>query len=612
MADLSTAESNDISRSLSSSPKVASPRTLARRACDACRVRRRRCCFGDSQAQCRGCAHLGIPCSFVVPTRVRGPKRRKLGVPSISAENGNRERDDQLYQEPGGRSLHDKSQLPSHLRSPVPVLEGSSPTIRVLSPSRDVPPASELSPLPVQAPTDVVTASSSGFRFPTDELCSRELLHAMVTDYLYLIYPLIPILHRPSFHADLAASRDLDDPEFLSLLIGIAALTVGLLPSRFHSYRAMSPEFAARFETRTAMINASYDMLIRLRDPSYFDHISLRKWAVCYLFYISFLQTGQVNRSRMLEAETKQLARLLELHRVSEQSDLNCIETQLRKKAFWLMFYSYAHDNLQRSERLLYLDQQLLRDINFDSIIPIDVDDEHIVDQRVATPVPPLSYQSPQGEQDETPRPTITLAGGFILHTRVFFLSMRETMSQAACTCGHSRTLAERLAALRDLVHELRYMLDDVPGPLRQWTSSSIGCDADGESAAERLRVANEAGQGSGVLHGQVETMRVNLHMTHLWLQSMLLDQVDVLLQKSTGRDAASCLRESWPEREDICRQMLHLLHSIPYVYLEPNGLVLTYKVRDVAVALLNCPFETHEAPARRAVHWVDMDREVT
>lgn len=184
--------------------------------------------------------------------------------------------------------------------------------------------------------------STAGPRYPTDELCSRALLNIIVNDYLDLIYPLVPVVHRPSFRADLASNRDLKDPDFLGLLIGLAALTVGLLPSRFPVYRAMAPDVAMRFETRTAMINCCSDMYMRLRTHSYWDHISLRKWAVCYVLSVSFFQTGQTNRSRMLEVESMQIGRLLGLHRIADYDGLNCIETQLRKKAFWLLFYTYA------------------------------------------------------------------------------------------------------------------------------------------------------------------------------------------------------------------------------------------------------------------------------
>lgn len=149
-------------------------------------------------------------------------------------------------------------------------------------------------------------------------------------------------------------------------------------------------------------------------------------------------------------------------------------------------------------------------------------------------------------------------------------------------------------------------MLDDAPGPVRQWASSSEPrpqhdnapapttprYDDDrhsvvssfGSPAEQRAPAAEGAAMYSKVVQGQLEIMRANIHVTHLWLQSLLLEQVDVVVQENViggaggtagPEEVSAALKANWAEREDICRQMLHLLHSIPYVYLEPNGLYL-------------------------------------
>lgn len=163
-----------------------------------------------------------------------------------------------------------------------------------------------------------------------------------MADYLDMIYPLVPVVHRPTFRQQLDDNHDLTDPDFLALLVSLCALTVGLLPSRFRDYRAVDPEPGMRFETRTAFINCCAEICTRQRTASYWDHVNLRKWAISYVLSVACFQTGQVNRSRMFDNEYQQLSRLLGLHRISEYEGLNCIETQLRKKAFWMVFYGYA------------------------------------------------------------------------------------------------------------------------------------------------------------------------------------------------------------------------------------------------------------------------------
>ncbi|KAF9879159.1 hypothetical protein CkaCkLH20_03392 [Colletotrichum karsti] len=459
----------------------------------------------------------------------------------------------------------------------------------------------------------------------------------MMADYLDLVYVLVPVVHRPTFRHDLANNRDVTDRDFFALLMSLVAITVGLLPSRFRVYRAVDPEAGIRFETRTAFISCCTELATRHRDARYWDHINLRKWAVSYVLSVACFQTGQANRSRMFDIEFMQLAKLLGLHRISDYEGLNCIETQLRKKAFWLLFYAWAHTKVQsgRSEHLTYFNSKDIREVNFEALMPLAVDDEQIFETRVIPPVPPLvSPGTPGGAQE----PPVTLASAFILHSRVFHKGLQEAMANTGCECELRRGPAVRLARLRDLLQEMRYMLDDAPGPMRQWAASTESFEAAAaapvatprydagdsqpagsssyDSPAAATAAVDQQGRASEhskIVHGQSEIMRANIHVTHLWLQSILLEQVDVVLQESAigpaaamgAEDVAAALKANWAEREDICRQMLHLLHSIPYIYLEPNGLYLTYKVRDVAVTLLNCPFDAHERPARRAAEYM-------
>lgn len=177
-------------------------------------------------------------------------------------------------------------------------------------------------------------------QYPSDGLCNRQLFDRILHDYLDIVYPLIPVVHKPLFLKDLSQAKDRFDPDFLGLAVALCATTVGLLPRKFHEYRSSNTPLA--FQTRTEMIDRCYDMLLGLRGPDYFDKINQQKWAVSYLMCVAFFQIGQLNRARMIEVEAMQLARLLEFHRIQSYDGLNCIEMQLRKKAFWLMFYGYV------------------------------------------------------------------------------------------------------------------------------------------------------------------------------------------------------------------------------------------------------------------------------
>ena len=159
-------------------------------------------------------------------------------------------------------------------------------------------------------------------------------------DYLDYLYPLIPIVHRPSFQQSLRENRDCKDGGFLSLVVAMAAVVVATMPSRFQLYQSYHPPL--RFASRREMARYCYDKIMALRDSNYFDQINFQKFATSYLLYAAFRQLGDHNMSRMLDVEATQIARLLNLHRISEYDGLNCIETQLRKRGFWLIFYGFV------------------------------------------------------------------------------------------------------------------------------------------------------------------------------------------------------------------------------------------------------------------------------
>ena len=191
----------------------------------------------------------------------------------------------------------------------------------------------------------LIDPSHQSGRYPTDELCPRATLRLILNDYLDLVYLLIPVVHIPTFVSQLQSNRDIHDKDFSCLLLCLCALTVSLLRNRFDKYcHGLDPSSPGlRFSSRTETINTCYDICMRQRRPSYFDEVNHAKWAAAYLMQIAMFQIGNHNMSRMLEVEAMQLARLLGLHRIADYAGLNIVEVQLRRKAFWLMFYVYVY-----------------------------------------------------------------------------------------------------------------------------------------------------------------------------------------------------------------------------------------------------------------------------
>lgn len=403
---------------------------------------------------------------------------------------------------------------------------------------------------------DTTTISLAQRTFQTDALCSRELIRRIMSDYLELLYPVVPVIHRPSFKEDLDRERDSHNSDFFLLLLGICALTLGIGASRFDQYRIIDPTLS--FQSPVAMINHCYDLFICHREATYYDEINHSKFAVAYCFVTAFFQSGQHNRSRMLEIEAMQLARLLQLHRPSTYQCLDLIEAQLRRKAFWLIFYSLVHNKLQyaRRERLLYLDCSMLRSIDFQALLPAEIEDEYITTDAVL----------PRSEDNNN----TNIMTAFNIHSKVFCTALVPLWRVAGsetpdlphadndlcwgCECFETKL---QIQSLETRYEELRFMLDKCPPRLQPWAplnSPSI----DGTSC-------------SRVLGTQMEILRANLHVTNLWLQCMVLDKIDAL-QLNDPTLPKPDPKVDWHKREEIAQQMLHVLHSFHMTTIEPNG----------------------------------------
>ncbi|KAI3009314.1 transcriptional regulator family: Fungal Specific TF [Aspergillus niger] len=510
---------------------------LATQACDICRKRKVKCNVTSSStdvpSRCGRCARLDLPCTFLSPSRTRGPKKRS----------------------------------------------------RTGSPAQEQP--------------DWGTGSSrasGAVNYPTDDVCDRRMFSCIMQDYLDYLYPLIPIVHRPSFQQSLQQDRDREDSGFLGLVTAIAAVVIATMPSRFHFYRSATPPL--RFTSRRDMVRHCYDKILRLRDSTYFDHINFQKFAISYLLYAAFRQLGDHNWSRMLDVEATQIARLLNLHRISEYDGLNCIETQLRKKGFWLIFYGFVHNQLQNvlGERLSYLDPILLHSINPVDLMPLEVDDEMIFENEVLMPPP------------HTP----CLVTGFILHSRVFWAAIRSTCPESPaepCPCVRARDAAVQVAYIQDRLHSLRFLLEDIPPLLRPW------------QPPDSQAIAHEGGS-TGVTEmtqSHFASMRANLHVTHLWLQSLLVDQLEAAQAHKSEPSLVSTnhvqpmvdAKALWLQREGLCRQLFCILYSLPQINLEANGLHLAYKVRDIAAGLLVCPFHPAGPEAERATEYLRQSTDI-
>jgi hypothetical protein len=129
------------------------------------------------------------------------------------------------------------------------------------------------------------------------------------------------------------------------------------------------------------------------------------------------------------------------------------------------------------------------------------------------------------------------------------------------CECGREVSLVGPLAVAHERLHRLEHCLDDMPPELAAERDSHV---------LDRLRTL------PALLQSQYETMRANVHVTHLWAQNSLVELIIALSENDMHSSAfletkKHCLRF----QEDLARRLLKFLDTLPKFNLLPNGLAM-------------------------------------
>jgi hypothetical protein len=194
---------------------------------------------------------------------------------------------------------------------------------------------------------------------------------------------------------------------------------------------------------------------------------------------------------------------------------------------------------------LLY-DEVTAKAIKSEELMPIEVDDEYIFEDKV--------LPQPSGH--------LSLTYGLNALSRIFWIAYMHVEAPASNDVTYLGTDAPSAATrdqllLKARVQKLKYSVDLLDPVYSQW--NNVEDDPTKKTSSKE-----------DLIRRNVESMRANIHVTHLWLQSVLNEKIESLIAMSNG--AASSLEIRWNEKEDICRQLLHILCNVSLLNLEPNG----------------------------------------
>lgn len=341
--------------------------------------------------------------------------------------------------------------------------------------------------------------------------------------YLQYLWPLLPLVHRPTFAENLATRLDVRDTEFRALLLSLVAFSISQLPTSRLVTDQLDVEALKRLQRRCHRTSQDLQRI-------YHSRVTLTQ--ICIVIFDNFylLSIGLTHTAAAKLGQAVQLAFSLGLHSDSRTAALGLdpVEVQLRRRVFWQL---YASDKT----RAIPGNPMLVNDFQGVCSYPEAVDDDFITSQ---------------GMFSQPPSRTSLLVG-FVAVSKLFRI-LSECFFHHRCVLSNLETISLGwTVAAEERIHAL---LVDLPPAIQDPTTVEI--------SANRQVFA---------------TQRANILITAAIVKFALYD-----LRSALNVDEEQLSKE----RETIAREIHNLLMSIPVEDLASNGESVRCKVFHIACAL--------------------------
>ncbi|GAC93641.1 hypothetical protein PHSY_001206 [Pseudozyma hubeiensis SY62] len=289
-----------------------------------------------------------------------------------------------------------------------------------------------------------------------DDVAPRQTFLAIVSLYFHYLWPLLPIVDRPSFSHDLLNRRDERDHAFFAFVLSLTSYTLiqcprTVIPAPWSVYRRLH---------RICHLT-SRRMQPRVYDPPQLLHV-----ATLYCDHIYLGTVGKINAGKAVLAEAVRVAYTLGLHDERKNDSrrgaapygldassfahyqtpaANAVENELRKRMFWILHGSSTTIAMLEDE------PALIHAIDACVDLPLAVDEEAL-----ARP----------GHIQRTP----SLLHGFLTVTRLHqvMLELLESYRRDRRFPIDDLSVARsRIRYLADVLRRLQRAIDEMPEELR-------------------------------------------------------------------------------------------------------------------------------------------------
>ncbi|KAG4442812.1 hypothetical protein IFR05_001693 [Cadophora sp. M221] len=491
-------------------PSSRQGQQIARKACDGCRDRKIKCTWADgngSAPRCDGCVTAEIFCTFQSVRKRRGRPQRDL------------------------QRFRQSAEVPDSLLDPH-----------------------------VQ-PLALVTALVA-----IEHLCPLPVFQTIAEDFIEHLYPIAPLIHVPSFSSQVQERLYLTDPKFLRLCLSLCAITIASLPRKANIYRF------GYYSSTKDMVNRACQLVFASRvatSPDWAESPSFND-LICSLSLGMASHYAQCpSRGWALINESIHCCRSLGLYHKDGYKDLNPVEIEIGKRAFWMLYIVQIHDRMSHRELYTLLGESPTS-TDWDFLLPLSISDDELSSGSRSSP-------------NTAPTPVIT---GFVTLVKVFFclrglltahVSNPFIQPNPRIQQGQFLSPVSLLSAFSDLSS----VLDDIPPEL---------------NILEFQRQPDQQTRESN----HFNIMKSNIYITKLYLQCWILDRYLSILPPAVSPQSPTSTRSEAQRlrsyRQDITCQALQVLKFCSQTTLESHGESMVIKIREIATSLLEQEQE-HSGP---------------
>ena len=425
-----------------------------------------------------------------------------------------------------------------------------------------------------------------------EHLCDAAVFRAILGDYLDLVYPLIPLVHRPSFCALVDANVYTKDPAFFRLCLAVCAVTVASIPRKFDEYGL------GRYPNVGVMVDRACHLVLLSRissEPEWQNRPAMSTMIVSILLTMASHYAGRANQGWGYASEAIQFFRALELYRKEAYRELTLLDGEMCKRAFWVLYIIQIHDRLSFIVPHTGLSFDPLR-TDWEFLLPQQVDDEYLTNSETNAIRQTHGINAPSSNR---PLPIIS---GFVALIKIF-LCVVDLLSNGfpgsppeayAMTSGSLRPFVYSgnpadgtytptdkaqskstisLSALLRIIRKLQATLEDLPEELKISTLDP------------HLQVPQHYSDQSSSRAHQFDSMSANIHITSLYIQSTILEACSnafinpqAIAHGASPGDNSRASQESAPQtqlwmfRKSIAKELLEILNFCSSRTLEANG----------------------------------------